>query len=267
MRIAVIQTYMTWDKKDNVERQVEMVNKAADNGAKIISLDELSNTVYFPFEQNPKYFEFAEDEKGYTIQRFREVAKERKVNIIVPIFERDSSNLNFYNTAFIINDQGEIIGKYRKTHLPQEDKFNEYYYFKVGDLGFPVFNLSGAKVGVIICHDRHFPETVRAEVVKGAWIVFVPSVAAFKEIWELELKAHAVFNTSYVVGINRVGKEYPEQSEEYFGESMIISPMGEIISKAGNKEEIIYADVNEEEVIKARIKRPFLKKRLNSYGL
>ncbi len=267
MRIAVIQTYMTWDKKDNVERQIEMVNKAADNGAKIISLDELSNTVYFPFEQNPKYFELAEDERGYTIQRFRELAKEREVNIIVPIFERDPNNLNFYNTAFIINNQGEIIGKYRKTHLPQEDKFNEYYFFKVGDLGFPVFKLGEANAGVIICHDRHFPETVRAEVVKGAWLIFVPSVAAFKEIWELELRSHAVFNTSYVVGINRIGKEYPEQKEEYFGESMIISPMGDVISKAGNKEEIIYADVNEDEVIRSRIKRPFLKKRLNSYGL
>jgi len=267
MRIGVIQTFMNWDKKDNIERQIELVNKAADNGAKIIVLDELSNTIYFPFEQNPKYFEWAEDEKGYTIQKFREVARERKVNLIVPIFEKDFTTMSFYNTAFIINTQGEIVGKYRKTHLPQEDKFNEYYYFKVGDLGFPVFNLDGVKAGVVICHDRHFPETVRAEVVKGAWIIFIPSVAAFKEIWELELRAHAVFNTSYIVGVNRIGKEYPDQQEEYFGNSMIISPMGEIISKAGNKEEILYADISEEEVIKARIRRPFLKKRLNSYGL
>ena len=267
MRVAAIQTHMSWDKKDNVERQVELVHKAADNGAKIIALDELSNTIYFPFEQNPKYFEWAEDERGYTIQRFKEVAKERGVNIIVPIFERDPETFNFYNTAFVINDKGEVVGKYRKTHLPQEEGFNEYYYFKVGDLGFPVFRLAGANVGIIICHDRHFPETVRAEVVKGAWIVFVPSVAAFKEIWELELRAHAVFNTSYIVGINRVGKEYPGQQEDYFGDSMIVSPMGEIISRAGKGEEIIYADVSEEEVIRARIRRPFLKKRLNSYGL
>ncbi|AWR96846.1 acyltransferase [Acidianus sulfidivorans JP7] len=262
MRIAVIQTYMTWDKKDNIKRQVELVQKAIDNKAKIISLDELSNTVYFPFEQNPKYFSLAESEKDETISTFKEISKEREASIIVPIFERD--NNFFYNTAFII-DNGKVIGKYRKTHLPQEEYFNEYYFFKVGDLGFPVFDLKGVKTGVVICHDRHFPETVRSEVVKGAWLVFVPSVAAFKEIWELELRAHAVFNTSYIVGINRFGKEYPNQKEEYFGESMIISPMGEIISKAGKGEEILYADISEEEIINARIKRPFLKKRLPNY--
>lgn len=264
MRIAIIQTYMTWDKKDNIERQVELVNKAIDNKAKIIALDELSNTIYFPFEQNPKYFSWAETERGETLQRFKEISKEREVSLIVPIFERDSNF--FYNTAFIL-DNGEIIGKYRKTHLPQEEFFNEYYYFKVGDLSFPIFDLKGVKTGVVICHDRHFPEPVRVEVIKGAWLIFIPSVAAFKEIWELELKAHAVFNTVYIAGINRFGKEYPNQKEEYFGESMIISPIGEIVTKAGKNEEILYADISEDEVINVRIKRPFLKKRLSSYGL
>ncbi|BCU71601.1 carbon-nitrogen hydrolase family protein [Stygiolobus caldivivus] len=265
MRIAAIQTYMSWDKKDNVERQVELVHKAADNGAKIISLDELSNTIYFPFEQNPKYFSWAEDENGETISTFREVAKERQINLIVPIFEVDNSF--FYNTAFVINDKGEIVGKYRKTHLPQEEWFNEYYFFKVGDLGFPVFKLGDITIGVVICHDRHFPETVRSEVVKGAQIVFIPSVAAFKEIWELELQAHAVFNTAYIAGINRIGKEYPSQKEEYFGDTLVVNPLGEIISRLGKEEGIVYADINISELTQARIKRPFLKKRLNSYGL
>lgn len=264
MKIALIQTHMSWDKEDNVKRQIEMVDKASDTGAKIIALDELSNTVYFAFEQNTKFFSMAEDERGPTITKFREKAKERNVNLIVPIFERE--NGMFYNTAFVINDEGKIVGKYRKTHLPQDNLFNEYYYFKVGDLGFPVFDLGGIKVGVVICHDRHFPETVRAEVVKGAQVVFVPSVAYFKEIWEIELKAHAIFNTIYVAGINRIGKEYPNQPQEYFGDSMIISPMGETISK-GEGESIVYANVNEDEIIDARIKRPFLKKRLPSYGI
>jgi len=265
VKIAVIQTNMNWDKEDNVKRQLELVDKAADNKAKIIALDELSSTVYFPFEQNPKYFSLAEDERGPTISKFKEKAKERGVSLIVPIFEKD--NGYFYNTAFVINSKGEVVGKYRKTHLPQDEFFNEYYFFKVGDLGFPVFDLEGIKVGVVICHDRHFPETVRAEAVKGAQVVFIPSVAYFKEIWELELKAHAVFNTVYIAGINRIGKEYPYQEEEYFGESMILSPMGEVISKAGKKEEILYAEVKEEEIEEARIRRPFLKKRLPSYGL
>ncbi|MUN29132.1 nitrilase-related carbon-nitrogen hydrolase [Sulfuracidifex metallicus] len=264
MRIALVQTHMTWDKEDNVKRQMEMVNKAADGGAKIVALDELSNTVYFAFEQNVKYFSLAETENGPTITAFRMLAKERGVNLIVPIFERDGTS--FYNTAFIINSNGSVVGKYRKTHLPQDNYFNEYYYFKIGDLGFPVFQLEDTKVGVVICHDRHFPETVRAEVVNGAEIVFVPSVAYFKEIWELELKAHAIFNTVYIAGINRVGKEYPEQLQEYFGDSMIVSPMGDVISKVQG-EGIAYAEVDKEELIKARLSRPFLKKRLSSYGL
>ncbi|WP_148691185.1 nitrilase-related carbon-nitrogen hydrolase [Acidianus manzaensis] len=265
VRIGLIQTYMSKDKDDNIKRQIELVNKAADNHAKIVVLDELSNTIYFAFEQDPKYFSLAEDERGKTISQFKELAKERKINIILPIFERDG--FDFYNTAFIIDSNGEIKGKYRKTHVPQDNYFNEYYYFKIGNLGFPVFDLAGIKVGTIICHDRHFPETVRAETIKGAWIVFAPSVAYFKEIWELELKAHAVFNTIYIAGINRIGIEYKEQKEEYFGESMVVSPTGEVISKAGKTEEIVFADISEENIIRARINRPFLKKRLPSYGL
>ncbi|NON62300.1 carbon-nitrogen hydrolase family protein [Acidianus sp. RZ1] len=264
VRISIIQTRMSKDKEENVNRQIEMVNKAADNGADIVVLDELSTTIYFAYEQDPKYFSLAEEERGTTIAKFKDISKERKIGIVLPIFERD--NFNFYNTAFIISD-GEILGKYRKTHLPQDNFFNEYYYFKIGDLGFPVFQVKGTKLGTVICHDRHFPETVRSEVIKGAWIVIIPSVAYFKEIWELELKAHAVFNTSYIVGVNRVGKEYEVQKEDYFGESMIISPMGEVISKAGKGEEILTADISEDEVIRARIARPFLKKRLSYYEL
>lgn len=264
MKVALIQTHMSWDKEDNVSRQVEMVEKAIDAGAKLVSLDELSNTVYFPFEQNVKFFSMAEGADGPTISKFRELARERRANLIVPIFEKE--NGMFYNTAFVINSEGKILGKYRKTHLPQDNFFNEYYYFSVGNLGFPVFELDGIKVGVVICHDRHFPETVRAEVVKGAQIVFVPSVAYFKEIWELELRAHAVFNTVYIAGVNRIGTEYPQQPEEYFGDSMVVSPMGEVISR-GQGETIVYADVKEEEIVEARLKRPFLKKRLPSYGL
>lgn len=255
---------MGWDRKENVDKQVELVNRAVDNGAKLIILDELSPTVYFPFEQNPEHFKFAETEDDYTITKFKEVSKERSVAVVVPIFERDGGD--FYNTAFVI-DRGVVVGKYRKTHLPQEPGFNEYYYFKVGNLGFPVFDVEGVKLGVAICHDRHFPEPVRAATVNGAWLVAIPSVASYREIWELEMRAHAVFNTTYVVGLNRVGSEYEGQRNPYFGESLVVSPTGDVVSRAGSKEEILYADVSVEKVAEARIRRPFLKKRLPSYGL
>lgn len=265
MKIGLVQMGCGLDKNENVEKAVKYISKAADSGAKIVCLQELFNTIYFPYEEDPKYFDWAEPIPGETTQKIAEAAKENGVAVIAPIFERDTEVYGiYYNSAAVIDSRGRLLGKYRKTSLPQLPHYEEKFYFKPGNLGYPVFELPeiGVKIGVIICYDRHFLEGPRIEALKGAQIVFVPTCTAFyPELWELELRAHASFNTLFVAGLNRCGSEYPSQTEPFYGQSMLIDPKGKVVAKAGTGEEVFVADVNLQEVDARRRIAPFLRDR------
>lgn len=263
MKISLLQMSCSNDKEKNVEKAISYVKKASEAGSDIICLQELFSTIYFAYTQDPKYFELAEKIPGETTKRLEVAAKEYGVAIIAPLFELDSEVPGiYYNTAIVIDSNGEYRGKYRKTHLPQLPGYDEKYYFKPGNLGYPIFEVSNHKIGVYICYDRHFPEGPRIMALKGAEMVFIPTcTGVYPELWELELRAHASFNTVYVAGVNRVGSEYEGQTYPYYGGSMVVDPSGKVLAKASNKEELLNVEVNEDALLQRRRNAPFLRDR------
>ncbi len=263
MKIGLIQMQGAPSKKKNIEKVVGYLGEAVGKGAEIVCLQELFSTQYFCAVQDVKYFDLAEPIPGPTIDRLAKEAKKNSVAIIAPIFEADTEvSGTFYNAAAIIDQNGKVIGKYRKTHLPQLIGYQEKFYFKPGNLGYPIFDIPGMRFGLVICYDRHFEEGPRIEALKGAQLVFIPTCTGFyPELWELELRAHAAFNTMFVAGVNRCGIELPVQPARYFGRSFVVNPRGEIIAKAGEDEAVLVADVNLAAVKERRKTAPFLRDR------
>jgi len=263
MKISLLQMTCSDDKEANVEKALGYIKKASQAGSDIICLQELFSTIYFAYTQDPKYFDLAEPIPGPTIERLQAAARESKIAVVAPIFELDSEVPGiYYNSAVVIDKDGVIKGKYRKTHIPQLPGYNEKYYFKPGNLGYPVFDVGGHKVGVYICYDRHFLEGPRIMALRGAEIVFIPTcTGVYPELWELELRAHASFNTMFVAGVNRVGSEYPDQTYPYYGGSMVVDPTGKVFARASNEEQLLNAEIDEAMLIERRRRAPFLRDR------
>lgn len=269
MKISLVQMTCSESKEENISKAIEYIKKASEQGADIVCLQELFSTIYFAYTQDPKYFELAEKIPGPTINQLQAASKRYNVAIVAPIFELDSEVPGtYYNTAVVIDKNGEIKGKYRKTHLPQLPGYEEKYYFKPGNLGYPVFDVDNHKIGVYICYDRHFPEGPRIMALKGAEIVFIPTcTGVYPELWELELRAHASFNTIYVAGVNRVGSEYHGQNYPYYGGSMVVDPSGKVIAKGNSEEGMINAEIDEKMLLERRRRAPFLRdRRPDLYG-
>ncbi|MEI7475239.1 MAG: nitrilase-related carbon-nitrogen hydrolase [bacterium] len=246
VRAALIQTNPGENKQENIDKTVSMIERAAASGAQIISLQELFYAPYFAAEQNLKWFDWAEPANGPTVKLMQQVAVKNNVVLVVPFFEEVGRAI-FYNTAAVINVDGKT-GYYRKNHIPHLEGFWEKFYFKPGNLGYPVFDTAYGKVGVYICYDRHFPEGARALALNGAEIVFNPSATVdslSKYLWELEQPAHAAANMYYVGAINRVGYEPSLTKEKYFGSSYFVNPRGQIIQKgSADDEDIVIADLD-----------------------
>src|SRR5437870_285099 len=236
-------------KKINIEHQMKFVEAAGKQGVQILCLQEVFNTPYFCAEQKTKWYETTEKiPDGPTVKLFQDVARKYNMVCIVPIYEVEITGI-YYNTAAVIDADGTYLGKYRKNHIPQvAPGFWEKYYFKPGNLGYPVFQTRYAKVGVYICYDRHFPEGARELGLNGAEIVFNPSatVAGLSEyLWKLEQPAHAVANGYFIGAINRVGHEQPWAIGEFYGKSYFCNPRGKIVAQASrDKDEIVVADLD-----------------------
>jgi N-carbamoylputrescine amidase len=236
-------------KQAMVDHHVELVADAARQGVKILCLQELFYGPYFCAEQETKWYHLTERvPDGPTISLVRELAKQHQMVIIAPIYEEEQAGI-YYNTAAVIDPDGAYLGKYRKTHIPHcKPGFWEKFYFRPGNLGYPVFETAYAKVGVYICYDRHFPEGARALGLNGAEIVFNPSatVAGLSEyLWKLEQPAHAVANGYFVGAINRVGTEAPWNIGEFYGSSYFCDPRGQIIAEGPrDKDAVVVADLN-----------------------
>ncbi|MCI3922247.1 acyltransferase [Paenibacillus sp. TRM 82003] len=226
-------------KQKSIEKHIALVREAGLKGAQIVSLQEIFYGPYFCAEQTTKWYDAAEEiPNGPTTRRFQELAKELSVVIVLPIYEREGI-ATYYNTAAVIDADGTYLGKYRKHHIPHVGAgdggcgFWEKYYFKPGNLGYPVFDTAFAKIGIYICYDRHFPEGARILGLNGAEIVFNPSatVAGTSEyLWKLEQPAHAVANGYYVAAINRVGYEAPWNMGEFYGQSYLVDPRGSFVA-------------------------------------
>jgi len=236
-------------KATMIDKHIALIEQAASKGVQVLCLQEIFYGPYFCAEEQVKWYNTAERiPDGPTVKLMREVARKHQMVIIVPIYEEDMTGV-FYNTAAVISETGEYLGKYRKTHIPHcHPGFWEKFYFKPGNLGYPVWETTFGRIGVYICYDRHFPEGARALGLNGAEIVFNPSatVAGLSEyLWKLEQPAHAVANQYFVGAINRVGTEKPWNIGEFYGTSYFCNPRGKILAEGSrNKDEVVVADLD-----------------------
>jgi N-carbamoylputrescine amidase len=232
-----------------VDKHVDLIAKAASQGAQVICLQELFYGPYFCAEQETRWYDLTEKvPDGPTVTLMRELAKRHGVVMIVPIYEEDLPGI-YYNTAAVINADGSYLGKFRKMHIPHcNPGFWEKFYFRPGNLGYPVFETRVGKIGVYICYDRHFPEGARCLALNGAEIIFNPSatVAGLSEyLWKLEQPAHAVANGYFVGAINRPGFEEPWRIGEFYGQSYFCDPRGRILAEGcRSADDIVIADLD-----------------------
>ena len=244
-------------REANVAKHVPLIEKAASEGVQIICMQEIFTGPYFCAEQTTRWYDSTEAiPDGPTTKLMQEMAKRHNMVIVVPIYEVESTGV-YYNTAAVIDADGTFLGKYRKNHIPQvAPGFWEKFYFKPGNLGYPVFRTAYADIGVYICYDRHFPEGARALGLNGAEIVFNPSatVAGLSEyLWKLEQPAHAAANGYFVGAINRVGHEQPWDIGEFYGQSYFCDPRGQIITTASrDKTELITAELDFDNIREVR---------------
>src|SRR5438132_1791495 len=238
-----------------IEAHIPLIEEAGKRGVQVLGLQEVFNGPYFCPSQDAHWYDIAEPVPGPTTELMATYAKKYKMAIVVPVYEREAAGV-YYNTAAVYDADGSYLGKYRKNHIPHTSGFWEKYFFKPGNLGYPVFKTRYANVGVYICYDRHFPEGARLLGLNGAEIVFNPSatVAGLSEyLWELEQPAHAVANGYFIGAVNRVGEEKPWSIGEFYGKSYFCDPRGKIVAQASrDKDDVLVADLDLDMILEVR---------------
>jgi N-carbamoylputrescine amidase len=248
VRAALVQTNWTGDQESMIKAHEEYARQAAAAGAKVICFQELFYGPYFCQLQDPKFYEYAESVPGPTVERFQALAQELGMVMVLPVYEQEQPGV-LYNTAAVIDADGKYLGKYRKNHIPQVNGFWEKFYFRPGNLGYPVFDTAVGRIGVYICYDRHFPEGWRALGLAGAKIVFNPSATSrglSSYLWKLEQPASAVANEYFIGAINRVGIESEFGENDFYGTSYFVDPEGKFVGEVGHEydPELIVRDLD-----------------------
>lgn len=272
VRAAVVQTVWTGDRESMIELHEQYVSEAASVGTQVMCFQELFNAPYFCQVQESDYCSYAEAiPDGPTTKRFQEVAARHNMVLVVPMYEQEQPGV-FYNTAAVLDADGTYLGKYRKVHIPHLKGFWEKFYFRPGNLGFPVFNTAVGKVGVYICYDRHFPEGWRALGLNGAQLVFNPSATSrglSSYLWKLEQTAAAAVNVYFVGAINRVGAE-ALGGNDFYGTSYFANPRGEFVEDPASdtQEELLIRDLDYAFIEETRAQWAFYQdRRPDMYGL
>lgn len=253
------------------EAHLKYIDEAGKQGVNMLCMQEVFTGPYFCPSQDVKWYGLTEKiPDGPTTKLMQEYAKKYNMVMVVPIYEEHMTGV-YYNTAAVIDADGKYLGKYRKNHIPQVRGFWEKFFFKPGNLGYPVFDTQFGKVGVYICYDRHFPDGARCLGLNGAEIVFNPSatVAGLSQyLWELEQPAHAVANGYFVAAINRIGKEAPWNIGEFYGSSYVVNPKGKIVAQASkDKDELLVTEIDLDEVKEVRDLWQFFRdRRPETYG-
>ncbi|MFC5908400.1 nitrilase-related carbon-nitrogen hydrolase [Streptacidiphilus monticola] len=248
VRAALVQTKWTGDTASMVDLHEHYAREAAAQGAQVIGFQEVFNAPYFCQVQEPEHYRWAEPvPDGPTVRRFQALAAELNMVMVVPVYEVEKAGF-YYNTAAVIDADGSYLGKYRKHHIPQVKGFWEKYYFKPGNLGWPVFDTAVGRIGVYICYDRHFPEGWRALGLAGAELVYNPSATSRSlsaYLWQLEQPAAAVANEYFIAAINRVGvEEYGDN--DFYGTSYFVDPRGQFVGDVASdkEEELVVRDLD-----------------------
>ena len=281
LKLGLIQMRCSIDPRENVDKAEAMIRTAAAAGANIICLQEIFNTIYFCQTEDHAYFRFAEEIPGPTTKRLGKVAENLGVVIVVPIFERRAAGL-YHNSAAVIDADGSFLGSYRKMHIPDDPLFFEKFYFTPGDLGFRSWKTKFATIGVLICWDQWYPEGARLTALRGAEILFYPTAIGWHpsekqahgrrqhSSWETIQRSHAIANGCYVAVPNRTGHEAPAGGDgiEFWGQSFVADPTGEIIAKAAvDQEETLVVEVDLAQLELQRTHWPFLRdRRIDAYA-
>ena len=265
VRAAIVQHAWKGDKESMIAAHEESTREAAAQGAQIMCYQELFYGPYFCQVQDTEFYSWAEAiPDGPITKRMQELAAETGMVLVVPMYEQEQPGV-LYNTAAVIDADGTYLGKYRKTHIPQVNGFWEKFYFRPGNLGFPVFDTVVGKVGVYICYDRHFPEGWRALGLGGAQMVFNPSATSRSHssyIWQVEQPASAVANMYFVGAINRVGVEELGDND-FYGTSYFANPRGQFIdgTASDREEELLVRDLDLDLIEEVRAQWAFYRDR------
>ena len=277
LRVGFLQQHNTADTKDNMLRLGEGITDLAKRGAKLIVLQELHNTLYFCQTEDVDLFDLAEPIPGPSTTFYCELAKKLGVVIVASLFEKRAPGL-YHNTAVVIESNGEIVGKYRKMHIPDDPAYYEKFYFTPGDLGFHPIQTSVGKLGVLVCWDQWYPEAARLMAMQGAEMLIYPTAIGYADndtpeeqqrqrmAWQTVMRGHAVANGLPVIAVNRVGFE-PDPSGQtpgiqFWGTSFVAGPQGEIVYEAStDDEESIVVEIDMDRSEQVRRWWPFLRDR------
>ena len=283
-RIALVQMACAETPGPNLDKADAAIHDAAKQGAQIVCLPELFLGPYFCKKEDAQIFDRAEPIPGPSSERLGQIAESAGVVVVGSIFERRMAGV-YHNTATVHNANGELMGLYRKMHIPDDPLFYEKYYFTPGDLGFKVFDTKYAKVGTLVCWDQWYPEAARLTALQGAEVIFYPTAIGWhprekaeygeaqQSAWETSMRGHAIANGVYIAGVNRVGHELADDHDlqggiEFWGGSFVSDPFGRLIAKSTKaKDEILFADCDPKLIEDTRRNWPFFRdRRIDAYG-
>jgi len=280
-RVGLVQMTVSRSSKENLAKAAASVADAARRGADVVCLPELFTSPYFCQVEDVRNFALAEPLPGPTTEALAAAARTAGAAVIVPVFERRGAGM-YHNSLAVIDKSGEMVGIYRKMHIPDDPAYYEKFYFTPGDLGFKTFDIAAGKIGTLICWDQWFPEGARLTALQGASILFYPTAigwhphekeefgTAQREAWRMVQRGHAVANGIYVAAVNRVGHEIPEHGGpgiEFWGSSFLCDPQGVILAEASaDKEEILIGEIDLIHLEEIRKNWPFLRdRRIDAY--
>ena len=282
MKVGLIQMACFPNSSENMEKAVSKVEEATRGGSQLICLPELFRSQYFCQMEDAALFDLAETIPGPSTESLSKVAKDKKVSIVVPLFERRAAGV-YHNSLVVIDETGEIVGLYRKMHIPDDPAYYEKFYFTPGDKGFQAIKTSHATIGLLICWDQWYPEAARLTALQGAELLVYPTAigwhpaekaqegTAQREAWVTIQRSHAIANGVFVVSVNRVGHEIPPEGGdgiEFWGSSFVCDPFGVILAQASvEKEEVLLVDIELSRIEETRRNWPFLRdRRIDAYS-
>ncbi|WKN32352.1 carbon-nitrogen hydrolase [Porifericola rhodea] len=252
IKVGLVQQSNQAKVEANIEKLIQNIESCAREGAQLVVLQELHNSLYFCQTEDTDVFDLAETIPGPSTERFGELARRLGIVLVTSLFERRAPGI-YHNTAVVFEKDGSIAGKYRKMHIPDDPAYYEKFYFTPGDMGFKPIDTSVGRLGVLVCWDQWYPEAARLMAMAGADMLIYPTAIGWessdaddekqrqKDAWVISQRGHAVANGLPVISVNRVGHE-PDPSGQtngiqFWGNSFVAGPQGEFLTQAGNQEE------------------------------
>jgi len=274
IRLGLIQHPCVEDVQQNQKRILARIREAAGEGAQIILLQELFNTIYFCQRIDDQFFDWAQPIPGPLSNSLCKLAKELDIVIVAPFFERRAAGI-YHNSLIVVDADGTLMGTYRKKHIPDDPSFYEKYYFTPGEDEYQVFDTKYAKIGTLICWDQWYPEAARITALKGAELLVYPTAIGtlpdesgqiseeYRDAWQTVQRSHAIANGCFVACINRVGQE---ADITFWGQSFVTGPFGRVLAQAGREEEVLYTEIDLSKIEKQRQTWPFFRdRRIDTY--